>query len=154
MPRRLSPEHQLELESLYRVLRVFGDFLDPLLPPTGGTFSAALRRAYEGRDLRGLRLARSDLLAMAQAGTASQRRQLDGMLRERAGVSLDDLSERQLKRIAQIRARGKLTSEEQYYLVRERFEFIADDPARAEERGELQAMLHAYEERVARRTGA
>ena len=116
MPRRLSPEHQLELESLYRVALVLGEFLDKLLPTMTPSASDTLHRAYEERDLRGLRAIRTDFVAMAHAASAAQRRELDQQLRTRAAVSLDELSERELRRITQIRARGKVTSEEQYYL--------------------------------------
>src|SRR3712207_782754 len=112
MGRRLSPEHQLELDSLYRVLHVLGEVFNAMLPTTpGGGLSAALDRAYEARDLRGLRMARGDLLAMADAATPAQRRTIDAALRARAGTSLDELDQRRVQRIERIRARGKLTSE-------------------------------------------
>jgi hypothetical protein len=51
------------------------------------------------------------------------------MLREQAGVSLDDLQARRLACIARVRERGRITADEQYHLVRERVEKIWDDPA-------------------------
>lgn len=151
MPHRLSPEHQLERDSVYRVLAVIAEYLDAHIPPTSaGGLAVALQRAYEARDLRGLRMARADLVAMAHAASTAQRRALDVLLRERAGTSLDDVSERELRRIRQIRARGRVTGEEQYYLVRERVEFIMDDPERADEYRDLCALLQAFEERARR----
>lgn len=149
MPRKLSPEDQLELESLYRQLAVFGDFLAEL-SPAGTAAIEGIRRAYDARDLRGLRMARGDIAAMTQAASPAERRRLDAMLRERAGVSLGELSERELRRVRQVRARGKVTSEEQYHLLRERVEFLGDDPEGAEERREIWALLHAFEERACR----
>ena len=148
MPRKLSAEHQLELESLYRVVQVFGDFADSLVPNAGAAMSDGLRRAYEARDLRGLRMARGDMVAMAQAATAAQRRELDAQLRARTGVSLDELTARDVQRVDRIRSRGRVSSEEQYYLVRERVDFISGDPSRSAEYAELQRLLDAYESRA------
>jgi hypothetical protein len=148
MPRKLSPEHQLELEPLYRVLQVFGDFADGLTPDLGPALSEGLRRAYEARDLRGLRMARGDMVAMAQAATVAQRRELDAQLQARAGVSLDDMTVRDVQRVDRIRSRGRVSSEEQYYLVRERVEFINGDPTRSAECAELQRLLDAFEPRA------
>jgi hypothetical protein len=148
MPRKLSPEHQLELESLYRVLQVFAAFADGLMPDLASAASDGLRRAYDTRDLRGLRMARGDLVAMAQAATAAQRRDLDAQLRARTGVSLDELTARDVQRVDRIRARGRVSSEEQYYLVRERVEFITGEPSHSAECAELQHLLDAYESRA------
>jgi glycerol-3-phosphate dehydrogenase len=89
-----------------------------------------------------------------QACTAEQRRELDRRLRVEAGVTLDSLLTRRLARVAKLRAQGRLATEAQYYLVRERVEEVWDDPERAEEHAQLQAMVNAYEERVARRRPA
>ena len=152
MPRTLSHEHHLELERRFRVARVFGEFWDSrgALPPEQG-LRAALQRTYDARDLRGMRLAEADLLAMSAAATVAERRALESLLRERSGVSLDDLMERHLAKIRRLQVRGRLTSEEQYCMVRERVEFIAGDPERLSEYHQLAGMLTAYEERAARR---
>jgi len=56
-----------------------------------------------------------------------------------------------LWRIAHIRARGRLTSDdEQYYLVRERVEYISGVPAQSAECAELMQLLQGYEERLHR----
>src|SRR5262249_20596789 len=108
MPRKLSPEHQLELESLYRILQVFGDFADGRMRALAPAMSDALRRAYEARDLRGLRMARGDVVAMVQSATVAQRRELDAQLRARAGVSLDELTASDVQRVDRIRSRGRV----------------------------------------------
>ena len=127
---------------------MFGSFLDRVMPDLGPAAAAGIDRAYAERDLRALRLARGDVIAMAQAATVAERRELDATLRAEAGVSLDDLSARDVQRIARIRARGRLTSEEQYYLVRERVDYIAGRPDRADEYGELPKLLHEYAARL------
>ena len=98
MPRKLSPEHELELE-LYRILKVFADFIDQLMPDLGAAASAGINRAYAECDLRGLRMARGDMIAMAQAVSVDERRRLDVRLRAEAGVSLEELSVRDVQRI-------------------------------------------------------
>jgi hypothetical protein len=153
MPRKLSPEHQLELDSLYRVLSTIGRWFDALSGMPAISLLDAMKKAYEERDLTGLRAARNDLVAMTTAASVSQRQELDQMLREQAGTTLLALYDKQRDRIARIRARGKVSSEEQYYLVREHVEFIASDPAAAAEFEELSAMLHAFEDRAVRRSG-
>ena len=146
MPRSLSPEKQLELETLYRSTSVIAEFLDELMAslPSGG-FGGAVRRAFEQRDLRGMRMAHNDLVASTQAATPVQKRQLDEALRNKAGLSLVSLLGRQYKRVERIRARGRVTSEEQYYLVREYIEFAELDPERAAEVRQLTAMLEDFE---------
>ena len=76
---------------------------------------------------------------------------LNALLRERTGSSVDELLFRQLGDVARIRARGKIMSDRQYYLVREHVEMIWDDPRSEEECAQLEAMLQAYEERAASR---
>jgi hypothetical protein len=150
MPRKLSPEKQLELESLYRIVGTIADWFDGIATdPASGGMAGHMRRAYDERDLAGLRMACNDLVEMTNAATPQQRRQLDMLLRDRANTTLEALSAKKTERIKRLRARGKLTSEEQYYLVREHAEFIANVPERAEEFQHLISMMHAYEDRVA-----
>ena len=156
MPRRLAPEKQLELDTLARFLGVIAAFADTLM--TGGarseTLAAVVAKTHADKNLRGLRMVHADLLAMTAAMTAAHRRELNAQLRDRAGVSLLSLLERQGQRIARLRARGKLTSEQQYYLVREHIELLMDDPARADELRELQGLLEDFELRAAKRAQA
>jgi hypothetical protein len=152
VPRKLSAEKQLELESLYRVAAIIAAFIDARIPnlPSGG-FTAAMREALEERDLRGLRLAYNDLVASTEAASGAEKRELDQRLQAEAGVSIASLLKRRYQRVGRFRSRGKLTSEEQYYLVREYVEFAGHDPANAVEVEELTAMMAAYEDRVAER---
>jgi hypothetical protein len=153
MPRRLSPEEDLELERLFRVLSVVGTYLDAQmgLSPEAETLAKAATCAYEARNLRGLRMMEGDISGFLQAASPTQRREMDRLLRERAGTSLAVLMEKQFAQIRRLRQRGKLTSEQQYYLVREHVEFIAEDAERAAEAAELYALLEEYESAAARR---
>ena len=156
MPRRLAPEKQLELDTLARVLGVVAAFSDTLMAgdARSETLAAVVAKAYAEKNLRGLRMVQGDLIAMTAVMTTAQRRALDSKLQERAGVSLLSLLERQGQRVARLRARGELTSEQQYYLVREHIELLMDDPAHAAELTELQVMLEAFALRAAKRSQA
>src|SRR4051812_9251509 len=118
---RLSPEKKLELERLSRTLGVMAAWADPLsgLPPDGETFSKVIARESAAGNLRGLQMILNDMVAMTQASATDQRQDLDRQLRERAGVSLSSLMQRQFVAVERILKRGKLTSEQQYYLIRE-----------------------------------
>jgi hypothetical protein len=152
MPRKLSPEHRLELDALYRVTASIAAWYDELASlPNVPRMSATLLQAYEARDLRGLRMAHNDLVEMTRAASAVQRRDLDARLRTEANTSLEALDRKTRERVERIRARGKVTSEEQYCLVREHVEFIATHPDRADEARELFGLLEAFEQRAIRK---
>jgi hypothetical protein len=153
MTRRLSAEKQLELERLSRTLSVMAAWADPLsgLPPEGETFAKVVARESEARNLPGLQMILNDMVAITQAAALDQRQDLDRQLKERAGVSLGSLMQRQFARVERILKRGKITSEQQYYLVREHMEFITNDPAYASDAAALYALLEAHENVVARR---
>jgi len=121
--------------------------------PAASRMADAIRGVYDARDLRALRMAYNDLVEIPRAASAAQRRELDHRLRTQANTSLEALDGRMADRIRRIRARGRVTSEEQYYLVREHVEFIATLPERANEACELLALLDAYEQH-SKRPGA
>lgn len=151
MPRALTPERQRELDSLRAVLLVFADFQRPYFDGRlADVMVETVEKAHRERALSELRMVRDDMVAMSEGCTAKQMRWLDTMLRERAGIALDDLHARRLARIAKVRERGRITSETQYYLVREHMELIWSDPAREEEFKALQDIMVAYEDRVVR----
>jgi hypothetical protein len=154
LARRLSPEKQLELERLSRILKAFAAWADPIirLPPEGETLAKAVDRAIEERNLPGLRMVLNDLLPMTQAATTPQRLKLDAALREHAGVSLLSLLERQSARIDRLRKRAKLTSEEQYFLVREHIDLLEGQAEHAGVIAELHALLEQYETNALKRS--
>jgi hypothetical protein len=153
MSRRVSPEKQLELDSLYRVVAVIAEWLDEhMSEQLRGQWLTATRKAYSDGDLRGIRMMYNDLVEMTNEADAQERRVLDGRLRARAGTNLEILQVKMAERIERIRKRGKLTSEEQYYLVREHVEFIFDTPGRSGEVEQLLTMMNDFEERSAART--
>ena len=134
MPGQRSPEKQRELDELVRVLRVLAEYKRTLIGgEMGNMFVEAVEDAYRKGSVTGLRMARNDLVEAAQAYGPEQLRQLDRLLQEQAGTSLGQLFQKRNARINRIRERGQIGNDEQYYLVREYFEFIWDDASRAEE---------------------
>jgi hypothetical protein len=96
----------------------------------------------------------NDLVTVIQAATPAQRHDLDVQLRSGADCSLSSLMQKQFAQIERILKRGELTSEQQYYLVREHVELIADDPEHVQDLPRLLAMLDAYELVAAKRARA
>jgi hypothetical protein len=158
MARARSPEKQRELDQIVQILCVLTDFkrgvfgaeLGEKGEQLGQMFVDAIEKAYASGSLAGLRMAYNDLVEMAQSYSPAQLRQLDGRLRSEAGTSLNDLFAKRNARVKAIRERGRITSDEQYYLVREFFEFMWDDPARRDEASELQELMFKHEQRKGR----
>jgi hypothetical protein len=151
MARRLSLERQRELDDLRAIFEVFGAFEDDIAPVAGRSWAGIVSAAHERGDLAGMRMIRNDSIESLVAFSAAQRRELDRRLRAGPGITLDSLEAQHLARIDRIRAKGRIATEPQYYLVKERIEVIWDDPERAEEYQALRAVLQEYEERVAQR---
>ena len=153
MGRRLSPERQRELDELRDIFKVFGTYHDEFATVPGHSWADIVTTLHERGDLAGMRSIRNDSIEMLVAFSAAQRRELDRRLRAGPGVTLDSLEAKHLARIDRIRTKGKIATEPQYYLVKERIEVIWDDPVRIDEFQALRALLEDYEERVARRIG-
>lgn len=145
MPRRLSRE-QLEELSLLRARAVaFIEFLrDRGLGDQGAReMTAAISRAYERNDLPALRTARGDLDAwLRELPPDRQRLAKDTLLRLGADVDAD--RQQELIRIRAVEAEGRITTDDDYRLVKDRLEEIAEDPASHTEVAVLARLLHAY----------
>ena len=152
MPRRLRPEQQLELDALYRVVAVIADWYDGLVSAELGQMGAAVRRVYDARDLRGMRMAYNDVVEMTSAADTEQRRDLDARLRAAANTTLATIDGKTAQRIDRILSRGRITSEEQYYVVREHIEFNRDSADGSAAVQRLFAMLQDFETRWAARS--
>ena len=163
MRKSLSAEHQRELDQLRALGLTLTDFFESVdMPFAGSEIGRAFRDAIEGfRDaielqhrkssLRGARTIRNELTALVESVKPTDRKRLDALLRERLGVSLDDLMAHQLAQIRRIRDRGSIRSDSEYYLVKEHVETIWDDLACTKEFSALQEMLAAYERRAKNR---
>ena len=120
-------------------------------PVPGHSLAAIVSQAADDGDLPGLRMMLRDMVGLAQAGTLAERIELDQRLRQNAGTSLSDLLSRQFAQVERLRKRGRLTNEQQYYLVREHVEFLQHDLDHAAELPALEALLREYEDRASKR---
>ena len=145
MPRRPAPEQQQEFDTLWAQVRAMAEFLQP-------EWVASLEESMAGRratraNISGLREARTDLLEMASYLPGEQLRTLDAHLQQRCSTPLDQLQTKRLSRIADLREKGRITTDEQFRLAYGRVEQIWDNPAHAEEFTHLSTLMAAYEGR-------
>ena len=148
MPRRLSPENQLELDRLRTELGTIVGVLErdldqPLM------FTDVIENTHAAQNLRGLRMMAADVLGMLQVADAAQRKEIDALLRERTGRSLADFDTRAATRVERILKRGRITGEEQYFFVREYLERISTDSSQQTTVERLEQLLAAFAERAA-----
>ena len=101
--------------------------------------------------IEGWREARNDFLEASRGLSGAQLRELSMHLQAECGVTLDSLQGRRLKRLADLRARGELTTDEQYRLVMTRIDELGDDRAGRAELQDLVKLITEYEEKVQRR---
>jgi hypothetical protein len=101
--------------------------------------------------VEGWRETRNDLLEACRGLSGVQLRDLSIRLQAECGVTLDSLQARRLKRLADLRARGRLSTDEQYRLVETRIDELPDDQDAQEELQELLALVDGYDETIQRR---
>jgi hypothetical protein len=156
--RCITQRGQEEYSALCREIAVLAEFFDTLYP---GQY-AEIRRRMESlqpppvpfrQALAGLREGRSDLIMMAGLLPGEQQRRLDAHLRERLGVSLDSLQTTRMGRLSRLRQKGRITTDEQFRLVRRRLDQIEGDPPFAGEARDLSSLAADYEATAMRRRG-
>jgi hypothetical protein len=154
MPRSLTPDRQAELDSLYALTHALAEFHSAeLSAELAAQLREVVERTYRESSLPGMREIRDDMLA-ATEGTLRdppKRHRLDVLLRERTGHGLAHYLSGQQREIAKIRQRGFITTDRQYYLLKEHLELIATDPDHQDAAVAVQELLTAYEERTALR---
>ena len=143
---------QAEYDALRRQVLAFAKYFDSI---GAGGWRTALEERRQERVTRsvveGWREARNDFLEACRGLSGTQMRELSARLQAECGVTLDSLQGRRLKRLAELRARGRLSTDDQYRLVETRIDELGDDSASQEELQELLALLAGYEETVQRR---
>jgi hypothetical protein len=145
-------DRRAEYAALYQETLALTEFFDSITPGMRAAVeSAATPQRPFGRAIAGLHEARSDLLVMSASLTGEQQRQLDAHVRKRLGVPLDSLQTRRLERLSQLREKRRITTDEQWRLVRGRLDQIEGDPAFANEAIELASLAATYELKAMRR---
>jgi hypothetical protein len=148
MPRSLGPERQDELDSLYALTRALAEF-----HRDGGSNALAtqvvdiVERTHRERSLSGMQQICDELLAATEATLRDPEsaRRLDSLLRERTRHGLAHHFAAHHAEIDTIRERGFITTDRQYYLLKERLELIVTDPEYRDEAAALQGLLANYE---------
>jgi hypothetical protein len=154
MPKALTDEQREQWSSVHKQALVLAEFFDIKAKPLGTAESlqmaSAIRATAEpahpfASRFAGVREALADLLEIASYLPAVDLRELDAHVRTHLGIGLDNLQAKRLARIATIRAKGKITTDEQFRLLKGRHEEILDDPSRAEEAVAVAKLMEAYE---------
>jgi hypothetical protein len=143
---------QAEYEALRAQVLAFAGYFDSI---GSGRWWAAVAKRLEAPVTRsvveGWREARNDCLEACRGLSGAQLRELNARLQAECGVALDSLQGRRLKRLADLRTRGRLSTDEQFRLVETRIDELGDDCTSQEELQELIALVAGYEETVRRR---
>jgi hypothetical protein len=151
VPSGLQAEH----DALRAQVLAFAGFFESVFGGDWRTARSTLAERHDGAVTRsvleGWREARNDCLQVCRGLSGSQLRELSRYLQAECGVTLDSLQGRRLKRLADLRARGRLSTDEQCRLVETRIDELGGDPAAQEELKELVALANAYQETVQRR---
>lgn len=150
MSNRLSESEREELDLQYRASSSILAFLsergyfDPEVIADG---QSGLDDAYEREDVRALRMARRDLDALTGDLTSDERPQLEAMMERQLGRSLQPHRVQEEEQIAAVLKRGKILTDEEYYLVSSRLEEVAAYPQKLAEARLLDRLVTAYGKR-------
>jgi hypothetical protein len=150
MARRLSSERQAELAELTR----FSDALWSYLFDTGH-LPSELRAAWQqgqaeaafwppGGALRGYRQAVQDALEMTREWPPAEVAVADQHLRGRGITTLSEMRARIWRQVPRILARGRIRTDEEYYLLIERLNDVDATALSAEERARASELVAAY----------
>jgi hypothetical protein len=146
MSRSPKPDQLQQLEEMRAACVAILRFLETqhILSPAE-QFYAAVQRAYEHENLRGLRAAHADLLQRVQGLSSAEQEALAVELRAAGATS--EPHEALDRALREVITRGVLRTGDEYRLVQARLEQIHDDPAHADEAVRLTALLSEAHDR-------
>jgi hypothetical protein len=104
-----------------------------------------IKRTYLDRDLRGMRQIARDLNEEARYLPKKDLDRLNAVLKEKFGEDLSENRKKDLVKIDRIRKRGRIRSENEFRLVKERTEEIWQDDDKEEENEALNKLLTEFE---------
>ena len=81
-------------------------------------------KAFEIGEIRGMRMAFNDTLDMAKDLSYAQKEELNAILREKFGTDLNEQNNKNYKKIKRVLQRGKIKTDEEFYLLKERIDEI------------------------------
>ena len=146
----LTANELLEFQNLenwcVEIIKYF-DNLNPI-DRSNSLFDHWPKMSFNRSWLKGLRMAYNDTLEMVQDLTSVQYKELDQILKKKFKKGLFDADKKHIKRINKIVEKGKINSEEQYYLLREYFERIWDMPEHKLISEKINRMIDVFESKV------
>lgn len=144
MKSKLSEKKLKELLFFRDLNLIIVDYFCKLEPEIKMVYNSILK-AFETNELCGMRETFNETIARTDFLTNSQKEELNAILREKLGTDLNELKNKTYKKIKRVIQRGKIKTDEEYYLLKERIEEIYDDEGKREEVEELETLLLNYE---------
>ncbi len=153
-------EKQELLNNLFKANLIFIDFFTNkygseylkygIVDPYGET-KKLIQKAYESGDLKILRAGNNDFMDQVREMPIKDANELSAILKKELGKDLTVLEKMRLTNIQKIIKKGKIITDEEYYLVRERTEEIYNDVNHRNELEELNALIIEFDESKSKR---
>lgn len=147
MPRKRSSSHTEEPLQLRdwctAIVRFMASVSEPA--PLFREMEEAIERAFERRDLRGLRMIARDVAEWASDLSPEHQEQLDEQLLAQLGRGLRDARQDTQKEVSRILRRGQIDTADECRLLMSRADEIYGDDSKRAELERINALLVAYE---------
>lgn len=145
MKKKLTEKQQKELAFMKDFIFFIDDYIYKDDEDILEVDKLCIIKAFEIGEIRGMRMAFNDTLDMAKDLSYAQKEELNAILREKLGTDLNEQNNKNYKKIKRVIQRGKIKTDEEYYLLKERIDEIYDDKSKREEVEELGTLLLNYE---------
>lgn len=145
MKKKLTEKQQKELAFMKDFIFFIDDYIYKDDEDILEVDKLCIIKAFEIGEIRGMRMAFNDTLDMAKDLSYAQKEELNAILREKLGTDLNEQNNKNYKKIKRVIQRGKIKTDEEYYLLKERIDEIYDDESKREEVEELGTLLLNYE---------
>jgi hypothetical protein len=141
---RLNSEHLAELRQLHALGQAVLDELVSDLADIGPHLKNALNGAFELQDVRAMRIAVRDLVALLTTLPPARRREVVRAVEKDTGAALPGLEQSDAKAAAEILQRGRIRNDREYYLLRSHLDRLEASPARVSEGAAALRLLETY----------
>ena len=147
MAKKLSETDRMTLERLMKSCMLTLDFLGERAGFPDDVLEAGregVRKAYDARDVRGLRMAERDFTELSNALPADQRQELETHIRLLADHDRDDVRREERAKVANALRRGRIADESEYRAAMARLDEIAGEFGSVEEADRLESLTAAF----------
>ena len=117
-------------------------------------FKESTEKAFERRDLRGMRVIYNEDNEMAKSFRLSEIEELNAILREKFGEDLTTVNKRIAARIQKIEERGYIKTEGEWRMVRDWIDHIMWDDSKDEEVELLERLMSEYDKSIEKKRAA